>query len=123
MGRARWLKLNRRLSAKKAAALADAGGPTAATCFSWFRRLAAAEYAPASAAEHRSSGTIAARALEFLILTATRTSEAIRAVPEEFDLDEAIWTVRAERLKGKKAHPAPLPNRARNRQIRKRQAL
>jgi len=123
VGRARWLKLNRRLSAKKAAALADAGGATAATCISWFRRLAAAEHAPASAAEHRSSGTIAARALEFLILTATRTSEAIRAVPEEFDLDEAIWTVRAERLKGKKAHPAPLPNRARNRQIRNRQAL
>ena len=68
--------------------------------------------APASIAQLISSETIAARALKFLISTAARTSEAIRAVPEGFDLDEAIWTVRAERLKGKKAHPAPLPNRA-----------
>ena len=95
-GGARWLKPNRRLSAKKAAALAEAGGPTAATCISWFRRLAAAEHAPASAAEPGSSATIAARALEFLILTATRTSAAIRTVPEEFDLDESIGTVRGQ---------------------------
>jgi len=49
--------------------------------------------------------------------------EAIRAAPEEFDLDEAIWTARVERLKSEKAHPAPLPARARNRQIRNRQTL
>jgi integrase len=43
-------------------------------------------------------------ALEFLILTAARSSEAIRAQWPEFDLDARVWTIPAERIKGRKPH-------------------
>jgi integrase len=50
----------------------------------------------------------AARALELLILTATRTSEAIGARWEEFDLDKSLWVIPAERIKAGKEHRVPL---------------
>ena len=43
----------------------------------------------------RTEDTTAARALEFTILTAARTSEAIGARWNEIDLDKKIWTVPA----------------------------
>jgi integrase len=49
---------------------------------------------------------IAARALEFLILTAARTGEVIGASPSEIKDD--VWTVPAERMKGGKEHRIPL---------------
>ncbi len=55
---------------------------------------------------------IAARALEFLILTAARTGEVIGAEWKEFDLHKAVWSVPAERMKAKKPHTVPLPTRA-----------
>lgn len=55
---------------------------------------------------------IAARALEFLILTAARTGEVIDAKWEEFDLAERLWTVPAERMKAGKEHRVPLAGRA-----------
>jgi integrase len=55
---------------------------------------------------------IAARALEFLILTATRTNEVIGATWNEFNLDEAIWTIPPERMKMHKEHRVPLSGRA-----------
>ncbi len=51
---------------------------------------------------------IAARALEFLILTACRTGEAIGARGPEFDLRHAVWTVPAERVKAGREHRVPL---------------
>jgi len=55
----------------------------------------------------------AARALEFLILTATRTSEALNATWDEFDLEEAkVWTVPAARMKARVEHRVPLSQRA-----------
>jgi integrase len=54
----------------------------------------------------------AARALEFLILTASRTSEAIGARWDEIDLETAVWTVPAERIKCGKEHRVPLSNPA-----------
>jgi len=54
----------------------------------------------------------AARALEFLILTAARTSEVIGARREEIDTDQALWTIPAERIKGGKEHRVPLSPRA-----------
>ncbi len=54
----------------------------------------------------------AARALEFLILTAGRTAEVIGARPDEFDLKKAVWTVPAERMKAGREHRVPLPPRA-----------
>lgn len=50
----------------------------------------------------------AARALEFLILTAMRTNEVLGAQWSEIDLDAAVWTAPAERMKGKKEHRVPL---------------
>lgn len=51
---------------------------------------------------------IAARALEFAILTAARTSEVLGANWDEVDLDAALWVVPAERIKMKKEHRVPL---------------
>lgn len=50
----------------------------------------------------RSRDGIAPRALEFLILTAARTSEVIGATWDEIDLDAAVWTIPASRMKIKK---------------------
>lgn len=49
----------------------------------------------------------AARALEFTILTAARTAEAIGAHWSEFDMDAGVWTVPADRIKAGKKHRVP----------------
>jgi integrase len=54
----------------------------------------------------------ASRCLEFTILTAARTNEATQAKPEEFDLDNATWTIPEARMKAKKEHRVPLSPRA-----------
>ncbi|WP_066273116.1 tyrosine-type recombinase/integrase [Hydrogenophaga palleronii] len=51
---------------------------------------------------------MAARALEFTILTAARSGEARGACWSEMDLDAGIWTVPAERMKAGKEHRVPL---------------
>jgi integrase len=55
---------------------------------------------------------IDARALEFVILTAARTNEVLGARWQEFDLDNAIWTVPGKRMKGGKEHRLPLSSAA-----------
>jgi integrase len=55
---------------------------------------------------------IAALALEFGILTAARSGEVIGARWVEFDLDGAVWTVPAARMKAGKEHRIPLAPRA-----------
>jgi integrase len=55
---------------------------------------------------------LAARALEFTILTASRTSEVIGATAAEVDLKAKVWTVPANRIKGGKEHRVPLSDRA-----------
>jgi integrase len=50
-------------------------------------------------------------AFEFLILTASRTSEVIYAKWDEIDLDAKVWTVPAERMKAKVEHKVPLSAR------------
>lgn len=54
----------------------------------------------------------AARALEFVILTATRTSETLNATWREFDLDGAVWSIPAERMKGGRPHRVALSEAA-----------
>ncbi|MPS70932.1 MAG: site-specific integrase [Novosphingobium sp.] len=51
---------------------------------------------------------LAARALELLIQTAARTSEVLHARWCEFDLDNRLWTIPAERMKAGKEHRVPL---------------
>ena len=53
-------------------------------------------------------GGVAARALEFTVLCATRTSETLGARWDEIDLATKTWTIPAERMKGGKAHRVPL---------------
>lgn len=55
---------------------------------------------------------VAARALEFLILTAARTGETIGAKWEEFDLKAGIWTIPASHMKAAVEHRVPLSKRA-----------
>ena len=50
----------------------------------------------------------AARALEFIVLTAARSGEVLLMRWPEVDLGTAIWTVPAERMKGSRAHRVPL---------------
>jgi len=53
-----------------------------------------------------------ARCLEFLILTASRTSEALNAQWPEFDLAGGIWTIPGERMKAREPHVMHLSPRA-----------
>lgn len=70
------------------------------------------EVIPAFMAKLREREAMAALALEFVILTATRTSEVLGATWTEVDLDKAIWTVPATRMKAGKEHRIPLSPRA-----------
>lgn len=54
----------------------------------------------------------AARALEFLVLTAARSGEVRGACWSEFDMQAAVWTVPAERMKAQKEHRVPLSPQA-----------
>jgi len=49
-----------------------------------------------------------ARALEFAILTAARSGEVRGATWDEIDMDEAVWTVPAARMKADREHRVPL---------------
>lgn len=55
---------------------------------------------------------IAPRALEFAILTAARTGEVIGATWSEIDMDKAVWTIPAERMKARRDHRVPLSDAA-----------
>lgn len=55
---------------------------------------------------------IGPRALEFTILTACRSGEIRGAVWREFDIENAIWTIPAERMKAGKEHRVPLSDQA-----------
>ncbi|SDY29986.1 tyrosine-type recombinase/integrase [Citreimonas salinaria] len=59
----------------------------------------------------KDSGYTTRLALEFLILTAARTSEVLHATWSELDLEAGVWTVPAERMKAKREHRVPLTDR------------
>jgi integrase len=59
---------------------------------------------------HKRQGT-AARALEVTILTAMRSGEVLRARWPEFNLEDRVWTVPADRMKGGREHKVPLSGR------------
>jgi integrase len=52
-------------------------------------------------------------AFEWLILTATRSSETRLATIDEVDLGTGLWTIPAERMKARQPHQVPLSNRCR----------
>jgi integrase len=56
----------------------------------------------------RAQEGVAARAFEFLVLTAGRTNEILGARWNEIDFKTATWTVPADRMKAGRAHRVPL---------------
>ncbi|NMG32371.1 tyrosine-type recombinase/integrase [Aromatoleum evansii] len=60
----------------------------------------------------RKRNGIAARALEFAILTACRSGEVRGATWNEIDLDEGVWRIPAGRMKASKEHWIPLSAQA-----------
>ena len=70
------------------------------------------EDVPAFIARLRTNASTSALALEFAILTAARTGEVLGATWREIDLDKAVWTVPAVRMKAGREHRVPLSARA-----------
>lgn len=66
------------------------------------------EQMPAFMAALRQRPALAARLLEFTILTATRSNEARGALWQEVDLDRGVWVVPASRTKGGTEHRVAL---------------
>jgi integrase len=62
--------------------------------------------------ELRGQEGVAARALEFAILTAARTNEVIGAKWAEIDIEGRRWTVPPERMKAKREHRVALSGAA-----------
>jgi integrase len=60
----------------------------------------------------RARAAVAARALEFLILTAARSGEVLGAQWSEIDLSKAEWTIPPSRMKTGREHRVPLSNPA-----------
>jgi integrase len=67
---------------------------------------------PALVRRLRASPAIAARLVEFIILTAARSGEARGALWSEIDFEKRVWTVPAERMKKAKTHMVPLNDQA-----------
>jgi integrase len=67
---------------------------------------------PAFMADLQARQATAALALEFAILTTARSGEVLGARWGEFDLDRAVWTVPATRMKAGREHRVPLTRRA-----------
>jgi integrase len=69
------------------------------------------EFAPFMRLLREQSG-IGASAFEFAILTAARTSEAMGARWDEFNLADASWTIPADRMKAGRIHRVPISKAA-----------
>ncbi|WP_425085814.1 tyrosine-type recombinase/integrase [Ruegeria profundi] len=63
---------------------------------------------PAFYAELQTRSAMAAKALQFTILTACRTSEVLEMKWPEVDVDARLWTIPAERMKGGQVHRVPI---------------
>ncbi len=64
--------------------------------------------APAFYAALQKREGMAARALEFTLLTAARSGEVRGATWAEIDMDSGLWVIPASRMKAKKEHRVPL---------------
>jgi integrase len=67
---------------------------------------------PAFMVELQNNGSLSAKALQLLILTAVRTGEVLGATWDEIDLEAAVWTIPADRMKAKREHRVPLSGAA-----------
>ena len=111
-----WCSIGHRRAAIGKARTRPGGAAISKTCCRGGRRSARVEHhaalpyaeLPAFMAELRQQEGIAARALEFAILTAARTGEVIGATWAEIDLEGRLWTIPAERMKAGREHRVPL---------------
>jgi integrase len=78
------------------------------------RHLPAMDYRelPTFMVELRKQQSVVAKALEFTILTAARSSEVLLATWAEIDFDNKLWIVPRERMKANEEHRVPLSQRA-----------
>jgi len=78
------------------------------------RHLSALEYSdlPTFMVELRKQQGVAAKALEFTILTAARSGEVLNATWSEINFEKKLWTVPPERMKAEEEHQVPLSERA-----------
>jgi integrase len=60
----------------------------------------------------RSDASITARALEFIVLTAARSGEAVGSTWDEIDFDAKVWVVPKRRMKAGREHRVPLSDAA-----------
>lgn len=67
---------------------------------------------PAFMSRLRARDAVAAKALEFLVLTAARGGEVLGARWSEINQESGIWTIPGERMKAGKEHRIPLTTRA-----------
>ena len=67
---------------------------------------------PAFMEDLRRRPATAARALEFTILTACRTSEVLGATWDEIDVEKKVWAIPAHRMKAAREHRVPLSLRS-----------
>ncbi|MBZ0330682.1 tyrosine-type recombinase/integrase [Halomonas sp. ANAO-440] len=63
-------------------------------------------------AELQGNTSISSKALQLLMLTATRTSEVLRSEWPEIDLDNETWAIPADRMKARREHRVPLSTQA-----------
>lgn len=56
--------------------------------------------------------SLSSKALQLLILTATRTSEVLNAEWHEIDIAKSTWQIPAERMKANREHRVPLSSQA-----------
>jgi integrase len=66
---------------------------------------------PSFLAELRNKTAIGARALEWTILAASRSDEALGAEWSEIDVEKRVWTIPAPRMKADADHRVPLTDR------------
>jgi integrase len=66
---------------------------------------------PGFMAELRGLETVTARALEWTILAAARSAEALGAQWSEIDIEKRVWTIPAVRMKAAADHRVPLTDR------------
>ncbi|MET3780504.1 integrase [Brevundimonas sp. 1080] len=70
------------------------------------------DHVPAFMQSLRQRQGVAAKALEFTVLNAVRTSETLNAMWSEFDLDDKVWTIPAIRTKTSTQLRVPLTDDA-----------
>jgi integrase len=68
--------------------------------------------APNFFSELQSKGSVTSKALQFVVLTATRTGQVLGAQWDEVDLQARVWTVPAARMKSGREHRIPLSDSA-----------